>query len=498
VSGTGATLAALAGLPVTGVIGHAPRSLVVCVGSRPRRYLWIHLERKEARFTLAADLPGTPDPRGSRFGGLEDALRGLVILEVRVRQDSELLLRLAREEDARTGTHRLALAAERTRVNLTLTAIADGNVLWAHHREPEKARDESTSPESSAASAFRPPRVRMAESDADRAALRETIRGEFDEDFRREMDRELKAAERVLTRRLEAQGRDLERTRVQQDSRRWGEILLAHYAVIPRGASRVRLPDTFADSPGAEIEIPLDPALSPHENAARLFQKAKKGERGQKLVETRLAHTRQHLAHLGALRQDIAEQPPREALRSLEQFLTAAGLPQVARGDSRKIHQGRQTAGAPRALRPGRRPPGARRMAGPRTFLTSDGWEVWVGRNNTDNDHITHRLSNPHDFWFHVVGVPGSHVILRRPSRSAIPKPRTLEEAAAVAAYFSKARKQTRVPVIYTERKFVSKPRRGKPGQALCTRERELLVRPRIPERRAGNDDENEREVSSE
>jgi predicted ribosome quality control (RQC) complex YloA/Tae2 family protein len=113
------------------------------------------------------------------------------------------------------------------------------------------------------------------------------------------------------------------------------------------------------------------------------------------------------------------------------------------------------------------------------------------------NDQITHRLSNPHDYWFHVVGVPGSHVILRRPSRNAIPKHRTLEEAASIAAYFSKARKLTRVPVIYTERKFVSKPRRGKPGLAIATREKELLVRPRLPEGGAGKEPNGDREVSS-
>jgi fibronectin-binding protein A (FbpA)/ribosomal quality control pathway NFACT family protein len=490
-------LQGLTGLSVSGVIGHAPRSLVVAIGVKPRRYLWIHLERKEAVYALEPDLPLAPDPRGSRFGGLEDHLRGLVIREVRVRPDAELTLSLSREESGGEETHRLALEAEKTRINLTLTAVDDGNVLWAHHREPEKARDADAEETPASRRPFRPPRVRAAESGQERDALRAAITNEFDGDFRRDLDRQLEAAERVLTRRLEAQGRDLERARVQQDARRWGEILLAHYRDIPRGASRVRLPDTFADSPGAEIEIPLDPALSPHENAARLFQKAKKGERGQKLVETRLAQTRQRLADLGALRQDLLNRPPREALRSLEAFLTAAGLPSLPRGDSRTIRLGRQTTGAPRGLRPGRRPPGARKSIGPRTFHTSDGWEIWVGRNNTDNDHITHRLSNPHDYWFHVVGVPGSHVILRRPSRSAVPKPRTLEEAAAVAAYFSKARKQTRVPVIYTERKFVSKPRRGKPGQAICTREREILVRPRLPEARAG-DGNNGREVSSE
>ena len=72
-------------------------------------------------------------------------------------------------------------------------------------------------------------------------------------------------------------------------------------------------------------------------------------------------------------------------------------------------------------------------------------------------------------------------MILRRPTRNSTPKPTTLVEAAQIAAYFSKARKQSRVPVIYTERKFVSRPKRAKPGQALCTREREILVRPQKP-----------------
>jgi predicted ribosome quality control (RQC) complex YloA/Tae2 family protein len=104
-----------------------------------------------------------------------------------------------------------------------------------------------------------------------------------------------------------------------------------------------------------------------------------------------------------------------------------------------------------------------------------------VGRNNVENDRLTHRLSNPHDFWFHALGHPGSHVILRRPSRNAVPKHSSLVEAAEIAAWFSQGRKLTRVPVIYTERKFVSKPRRAKPGLAVCTREREILVRPRKP-----------------
>ena len=483
-----ALFASLRGRVIRGVVTLSPRSLAIAFVAPPRSYLWIHLERKEAAYALAESLPIPADPRGSRFGGLEEPIQGLVVRSAEPEADGAFRLE-AGPEAANEPTHALFLHVDGPRANLTLRRLEDGMILWSFHREEAAAPPPG----------FQPPRAREAGRDDEREALRAAIERAFEEDFERDLARELGAAERALRKRMEAQGGDLERARAQIDARRRGEILLANYSKIPRGASRVSLPDTFADSPGAEIEITLDPALSPHENAALFFQRAKKGERGVVLVERRLAETRNCLERLAALRRDLETRPPKESLRLLDDFLRGAGIQSVARGDTRKIRLGRRTASAPRAGRPGTRPPGARESIRPRTFSTSDGWEVWVGRNNTENDRLTHRLSNPHDYWFHVVGVPGSHVILRRPTRSAIPKRSTLEEAASIAAYFSKARKLTRVPVIFTERKFVSKPRRGKPGQAICTREKELLVRPGIPTgtHKTNAGDENEREVSS-
>jgi predicted ribosome quality control (RQC) complex YloA/Tae2 family protein len=300
----------------------------------------------------------------------------------------------------------------------------------------------------------------------------------------------------MLTRRAAALEGDKKAAEERVLDRRRGEILLTYYKEIQRGASHVELPDPYADSPGSRIRLVLDPALSPQDNAARLFQKAKKGERGRALVERRLAATRKSLSSMTELRRIVHDLPPKEAMASLDAFFREAALEFSARGERQKNRSSRQSSAPPRAERPELRSPGAHRSIRLRTFVTSDGWTVWVGRNNTENDLITHRLSQPHDFWFHVVGVPGSHVILRRPTRTAVPKPRTLEEAASIAAYFSKARKLTRVPVIVTERKFVSKPRRSKPGQAMATRERELVVRPALP-KGGETGDENDREVSS-
>ncbi len=480
----------LRGLRVAGVIALSPRSFALSLEPKPRHYLWVHLDRKEAFTAFGPDLPIPPDPRGSPFGGLETALRGRAVIGVEEGARGALAISLGEEANA-APTHALLLTTDGPRVNLVARSVPDGTVLYAYHREE--------APAGPAPAGFHPPRAIAAEDDAARDELRARIAAVFREDFDREMRKTLDGADRSLARRIRGLEEDLVRARERLLDRRRGEILLAHYGEIQRGASRAELPDPYADSPGAKIEIELDPALTPHENAAFLFRRAKRGERGETQIQDRLTHARKSVEALSEMRRALQVQPAKEALGALESFLREAGLKILGtRGDQRGNRLGRRTVAAPRAGRPGRRSQGAHQLTRPRTFFTSDGWEVWVGRSTAENDLITHRLSNPHDFWLHVVGVPGSHVILRRPSRTAIPKPRTLEEAASIAAYYSKARKLTRVPVIYTERKFVSKPRRGKPGQAICTRERELLVRPKLPPGGSGTTDtDGEREVSS-
>jgi len=474
-----AEVSALVGREVRGVVPLTSGTLAISF-TGARVFLWIHLERKTAWYAVAPDLPIDPDPRGSRFQAIETPLRGTVLAEERAREAGGLDLRFdSASEEGRE--YWLTLDAEGARVNLTLTMEPEKTTLWAFHREERAEAAKKTTPPHGPVAPGRPPAVRDATPLEERLTLRARIQAAFLAEFRGDLERIMKSAERTLLRRAAAAEQDVRNAAEMRGDRRRAEILLANFGKIQRGASRVGLPDPFADSPRATVEIELDPSLSPDENAARLFQRAKKGERGERLASDRLTVTRQRLSELSGLRRDALLMHPKEALLRLARFHVDAKIESSARGDMRVTHLGRQAVAAPRAGRPGRGAPGAHKSLRPRTYVTNDGWEVWVGRSNTDNDLITHRLSNPHDFWFHVVGAPGSHVILRRPTRNSKPRPTTLVEAAQIAAFFSKARKQTRVPVIYTERKFVSKPRRGKPGQALCTRERELIVRPRKP-----------------
>ena len=110
-------------------------------------------------------------------------------------------------------------------------------------------------------------------------------------------------------------------------------------------------------------------------------------------------------------------------------------------------------------------------QARPRRYRTSAGWVVWAGRNNRENDILTHRLAAAEDIWLHAHGYAGSHVVLRRDGRREQPSKRTLEEAAGVAAYWSKGRTANKVAVVYTTAKHVRKPRGAAPGLAVLTRE---------------------------
>ena len=109
------------------------------------------------------------------------------------------------------------------------------------------------------------------------------------------------------------------------------------------------------------------------------------------------------------------------------------------------------------------------------------GWKVLAGKTDEDNDILSIRLAHPEDWWFHVRGMPGSHVLLRhRPDEE--PDRETLKGAAAIAAYHSKAREGGMVSVSCTRAKYVTKPRGAKPGTVTIRRESLLKVRPGIPE----------------
>ena len=108
-------------------------------------------------------------------------------------------------------------------------------------------------------------------------------------------------------------------------------------------------------------------------------------------------------------------------------------------------------------------------------------WEVWIGRSNQENDALTFGAAHGKDIWLHAQGVPGSHVILRTGGKPEQVPRGVLEKAAALAAFHCRAKNSALVPVIWTERRYVRKPRKAPAGAAVCLREKSLFVEPGVP-----------------
>jgi predicted ribosome quality control (RQC) complex YloA/Tae2 family protein len=313
-----------------------------------------------------------------------------------------------------------------------------------------------------------------------------------------EIARALKRYHARLKRRVEALRGDLAEAQRAGEFRVWAETLLAYLRQVPARAASVVLPDP--GDAGRNLTIALDPRVSAQANAARYFKRAAKAERGLKQVPPRLsaasaeAHELERLlTRVAALEEGAADSAHVDDATldvDLDTALTRlpAGLRGVLRapGFTRRGPAGTTRAGDGAAIARGEeRAPSARLQ--PRRLVTKEGWDVMIGRNNEGNDYLTHHLARPEDYWFHVQGAAGSHVVLRRGKGKNEPSKATLEEVASWSAFYSQARTAGRVPVIVTRKKYVRKPRKGPPGLALCTHEKTVMVTPREPEK-AGAD----------
>jgi predicted ribosome quality control (RQC) complex YloA/Tae2 family protein len=325
------------------------------------------------------------------------------------------------------------------------------------------------------------------------------LRAEQDGDARGRFLRLLGNEERRLMRlheRLRAESADANAAPLL---RRQAEALLVHMGEIPRGASSFTCPDP--QDPGRTLVIELDPRRSASNNADAIFRRVRRLERGTPLRARRIRAIEEAIARLSVLRSQIAGLPV--ATKGGELLRTALGP--FARGRAAPPEKGSKAPersakrAAPSTTRPqGQGPPSRRRPEErfhPRTYTTKEGWTVLVGRSNEENDYVTHALARPEDYWFHAHGCPGSHVVLRREGRKDNPSVRTLEEAASIAAWFSKARTSRKAPIVYTLKKYVRRPRKGPPGLALVTREKLILVEPKAPpdaDRGGWTDDEDD------
>lgn len=248
---------------------------------------------------------------------------------------------------------------------------------------------------------------------------------------------------------------DLVRHGDPEEHKRTGDLLLANIATARRDGNRVQITDYYAEG-APVIEIEVDENRSLQDEAAARFRQYNKAKHAAEEIAERLQQIDREIAALERRLQELDAIIQSRDKVALESFEKPAPAPRAA----------------PKKVAKQEKIPGVRR------YLSTDGYEILVGRAARDNDHLTFRVAQPNDLWMHAGDYPGSHVVVRNPTRKEIPQ-RTVIEAAQLAGRFSQASEDAKVVIHYTERKFLSKPKGAAPGLVRMSRFRSITVEPK-------------------
>jgi predicted ribosome quality control (RQC) complex YloA/Tae2 family protein len=273
-------------------------------------------------------------------------------------------------------------------------------------------------------------------------------------------DEEKHALTSVLQQRLmkmrrtrQAMQDDIQVARRADDYERFAQLLMANLGVPPRGEKSF----TVETSGGPEI-IPLNPALSTLQNAQHYFEKAKRSRASTAGAGERVPEVEARIALAGRLLQEAEACRTREDVRT---FMTenAGHLDRLGIGEKKKAHEDLPF----------------------RIFTVEGGFEVWAGKSSANNDLLTLRHARPEDLWFHARGASGSHVVLKIRTGKGEPGKKAREQAAGIAAYYSRMKNAKMVPVAMTEKRYVRKPRGAPPGTVVIEREKVIFAEPALP-----------------
>ena len=256
-----------------------------------------------------------------------------------------------------------------------------------------------------------------------------------------------------LRRKLALQEKEYAQTLERDRLRISGELITANLYRMERG-QRSLLAQNYYEEGCPEVEIPLDPLLTPQQNAARYFRQYNKAKTAEVCLSQQMEIARKERDWLESVMDELSRAETEQDFNDIRQELQEAGY-------------GRKTSGGKKEPRRGK--------ARPRSFRSSEGLRILVGRSNTQNDRLT-REAFKSDYWFHTQRIHGSHVILCTEGRE--PDSRSLQEAAMLAAWFSQGRDSGQVAVDYTQIRHVRKPSGARPGMVIYDNYQTAYVTP--------------------
>ncbi|NLY47160.1 MAG: fibronectin/fibrinogen-binding protein [Tissierella sp.] len=237
----------------------------------------------------------------------------------------------------------------------------------------------------------------------------------------------------------------------------YADLISANIHLIPKGAKSIEL-DNFYDENMAKIDIPLDYKISPALNAQRYYKKYSKLKTAENLLLEQIPETEDEILYLENVLVSIENSYEVEELDEIKEELIKEGYIK----DNSKNKKKRKNK--------------EEKLSSPYHYISRDGFTIFVGKNNRQNEQLTLKTAHKEDIWLHVQNMPGSHVIIKKENKD-IPDT-TLEEAAILAAYYSKGKNGNHIPVDYTMRKNVRKQPNSKPGMVIYDNYKTISVSP--------------------
>ncbi|WP_127591876.1 Rqc2 family fibronectin-binding protein [Paenibacillus lautus] len=251
---------------------------------------------------------------------------------------------------------------------------------------------------------------------------------------------------------LDNLNKDLEEAGDADRYRIFGELLFASLHQIQKGDREAKLVN-FYDEEQATVTIPLDPLLTPSDNAQRYFKKYNKYKNSLAVIDEQLIKTREEINYIENLLQQLSHASLSDIDEIRDELIQQGYLRDRNRKTKKKKKNDKPTL---------------------HVYTSSEGIELYVGKNNLQNEYVTNRLASSNDTWLHTKDIPGSHVVIRSSEYGDA----TLQEAAQLAAYYSQAKESSSVPVDYTLIRHVRKPNGAKPGFVIYDNQKTLFVTP--------------------
>ena len=256
------------------------------------------------------------------------------------------------------------------------------------------------------------------------------------------------------SRKLDLQQKQMRDTEKKDKYRIWGELLHTYGYSAAEGDRSLTCLNYYTNE---EITIPLDDTLSASDNAKRYFERYNKLKRTAQALEEQILESEQTLEHLESIRTSLDTSENEEDLSEIREELIAYGFIKNHRQDGRKQKN---------------------RLPGYLHYKSCDGFDIYIGKNNYQNEEISFKLASGNDWWFHAKGMPGSHVIVKNGGQEL--SDAAFEECGRLAAYYSKGRQAPKVEIDYTLKKNLRKPGGARPGFVVYYTNYSLMASPDI------------------